>query len=239
MEDQNANAHADSTEVMEANPELFSALRAAILENPLAEGLNEADIAEICADSIRLNAFNDSAWLESRLREKHALMGLSPKGAKGAKGTSEQNQVHISSPKQPSSQEELDGIFERHQAWIASVLHPSKAINADRANLKGADLTAFNFDGADLRAANLEGAKLNGVSLKKSNLSAANLKYSDLSNADLTEANLRRANMTGSDIQGCVFTGAKLDRVEGLDPSALLEKAESPLNQPTENSQDL
>ena len=223
MDDRKANGQ-DSAEIMEQNPELFSALRAAILEHPLAEGLSETDVVDICADSIRLNAFNDSAWLASRLKEKQALMQLNPKPNKGS---GEQNQLQISVPIQPSTQEELDEIFDRHQAWIASVLHPSKDINADRANLKGADLTAFNFDGADLRAANLEGTNLSGVSLKKANLSAANLKNADLSSADLSEANLKRANLSGAKTQACDFTGAKLDRIEGLDISSITQKSEN------------
>jgi hypothetical protein len=221
MDDRKTNVQ-DNAEIMEQNPELFSALRAAILEHPVAEGLSETDVVDICADSIRLNAFNDSAWLESRLKEKKALMQLNPQPGKAS---GEQNQLQISAPIQPSTQDELDEIFEKHQAWIASVLHPSKAINADRANLKGADLTAFNFDGADLRAANLEGTNLSGVSLKKANLSAANLKNADLSNADLSEANLKRANLSGALTQDCDFTGAKLDRIEGLDVSSIAQKS--------------
>ena len=69
-----------------------------------------------------------------------------------------------------------------------------KAI-AEKANLRGADLSGANLSGADLSDASLLNADLSDA-----NLSGADLRYADLSDASLLGADLSDASLLGADL---------------------------------------
>ena len=77
------------------------------------------------------------------------------------------------------TEKELKEILGRHRKWL------SKEEGAERADLRGADLSYAN-----LCDANLSYADLSNVDLGYANLCYANLCYADLSNANLRGANL-------------------------------------------------
>ena len=74
-------------------------------------------------------------------------------------------------------QEELNGILERHKAWMDG------KFGGERADLHGADLRGAILNDSDLQGADLRGAILRGADLRQSDL-----RQSDLQGADLDYA---------------------------------------------------
>ena len=84
-------------------------------------------------------------------------------------------------------------------------------VEANKANLSGADLYRAELRRADLREADLRGANLRGV-----DLSGANLYRADLYGANLCDADLRGANLRGADLRDADLRGAKYGEEELL-----------------------
>jgi hypothetical protein len=78
------------------------------------------------------------------------------------------------------------------------------------ADLSGADLRGAYLSGADLRGADLSGADLSGADLSGADLRGAYLSGADLSGADLSGADLRGAYLSGADLRGAYLSGADL-----------------------------
>jgi len=92
---------------------------------------------------------------------------------------------------------------------------------AERADLRGADLSradlyGANLYGADLSRANLSGANLSRADLCGANLYGADLCGADLSGADLSRANLSGANLSGADLSRANLSGANLTETKNL-----------------------
>jgi hypothetical protein len=226
---------------LESHPQLISAMLGALQENPLAQGLDDQVLLTLCERAIKEQTINDTAWLDTQLQTLRTEHGLAAPVAPDstANGTAKTDpdkaqdkdstyqQVTVSEPVHPESQEQWDGILQKHQNWIQSVLHPKRHIEAGRANLTGADLRAFDLSGVDLRGAILKEANLQGCQLIKTNLATAQLQGANLDEANLEGANLRRANLLGcsfahtnltkADLRKCQFEDEALRQAEHLE----------------------
>lgn len=96
-------------------------------------------------------------------------------------------------------QEELNGIMNRHKAWLEG------KFCGERADLQGAILR-----GTDLRNSDLQGVILRGAILEDSNLQGAILRKIDLRHSDLRHSDLRGAILEDSDLQGAILRGTLL-----------------------------
>jgi hypothetical protein len=201
---------------MEVDPQMASALLAALADHPLTFDLSETQRHELVAFAMREQKFNDMPWLETQVvRIKAGIplgdersLGQSPPAGKP------QAEIPVSRPVLVHDREGLEGILEAHRDWIRAVLEPGKDLSPGRANLKGNDLRGYNLEGVDLRAANLEGCDLSGCSLIGANLAGANLSRSKLVGASLNQARLRRANLSGADLSGASLRGADLRQAQ-------------------------
>lgn len=225
---------------LELNPQLIAAMMAAIREQPLSVGLSEPQLLRICEQAMLENRLHDQQWLQQALQTAHYQNGAReehfhqaanihpPSGEAanaplsadqmphaphdGLRDHNKLNHIPVAEHQSPQTQQELDLILERHGAWIASVLHPSKDVEAGRANLKGVDLRSFDLAGCDLRGASLEGVNLEGANLSRANLSTAKLQGANLRHCNLSEAKLRRTDLTGADLEGAELDKADLSR---------------------------
>ena len=103
-----------------------------------------------------------------------------------------------------------------------------KAIEKQKSNLRGADLSDANYVlryakliNADLRDADLTGAQLWHTELYGADLRKANLSGARLDNVDLREADLTGANMKGTKIIECFVSKTKFN-VEDLIDAILI-----------------
>ena len=96
-----------------------------------------------------------------------------------------------------------------HAKWVNNEPDGVR-LQAQNANLRGADLSGADLSGADLSGANLRGADLSGANLRGADLSGANLRGANLSHADLIGANLRGANLIGANLLDANLIGANL-----------------------------
>jgi hypothetical protein len=83
-----------------------------------------------------------------------------------------------------------------------------KAVESNRANLRGANLREADLRGADLREADLREADLYGADLRGANLCGADLREADLREADLYGADLRGADLYGANLREANLRGA-------------------------------
>ena len=109
------------------------------------------------------------------------------------------------------TEQELKEILRKHKLW----LEDSEQQDAERADLRGANLRDANLCGANLRdanlcGANLRGANLCGANLRDANLCGANLRGANLCDANLRDANLRGANLCDANLCDANLCGANL-----------------------------
>jgi len=218
----------------DVNPQLLSAMLAAIEEYPEAAGLTREQVLSICEQAIRQETCHDKAWLLKRLASaksgEQLLPALDPGGEPTAdKARPSYREVVVSQASQPTSQEEWERILDLHGQWIETVLHPNKEVSFGRANLTEADLRDFDLSGVDLRGAILNGANLEGCCLRKANLATALLRNARLQGACLEAAKLRRADLSGALVEGADFRQADIRLIvqEGLDFSTALNVEDS------------
>jgi hypothetical protein len=119
---------------------------------------------------------------------------------------------------QAVSQGELDafrrGIAQGQRSWEGLTLPWD-------ADLRGAQLAAFDLSRASMRGAQLDGAVLSEAKLVEANLRKASLRGAvlvradlrgaDLRGADLRDANLTKADLCEADLVACDLRGATLD----------------------------
>ncbi len=227
---------------LELNPQLVAAMLAAIREQPKSVGLSDDQLLGICEQAVLENRLHDQNWLEGRLDAAHYQTGaheehfhaaqnihpgdrpppatdqaLSPDSMPhaphdGLRDHNKLGHIPVAEHQEPQSQQQLDEIIEKHGHWIASVLHPNKELEAGRADLRGADLRAFQLTGVDLRGASLQGVMLDGLDLSGCNLSTARLQGASLRGCILKDAKLRRADLSGADLQGAQLEDCDLSR---------------------------
>lgn len=99
------------------------------------------------------------------------------------------------------TQEEVDEMCKKHEAWLAS-----GGKEGERADFSHADL-----GGARLEGVNLEKANLNGAYLGKANLNDARLNAAFLNFANLNDASLERADLHFVRAMNATFDGASLE----------------------------
>lgn len=215
-----------SSGLLEDNPQLLSAMLAALSEYPEAEGLSQDQLIAICEQAVQEGTINNRDWLVSRLTAVQAAGSSDPATksdsspeAKAEKTRPTFKEIVLSQACQPASQEEFEEIVSRHEQWIEAVLHPNKEVSGGRANFTGADLRNFDLSGVDLRGAIMNEVNLEGCSLRKANLATALLRGANLQNACFEEARLRRADLSDSIVAGADFHKADLRRLidNGVD----------------------
>jgi hypothetical protein len=110
-------------------------------------------------------------------------------------------------------------MIEIKNRWTGAIICTGetlkKAVLANLADLRGADLNVADLRGADLRGADLNvadlrGADLRGADLRGADLRGANLRRADLLGADLNGADLRGADLLGADLNGADLRGAEI-----------------------------
>jgi uncharacterized protein YjbI with pentapeptide repeats len=104
------------------------------------------------------------------------------------------------------SEDELDGILERHARWLRS---------------GGSDGKCADFSDRDLKGNDLRGKLLQKAVLRRANLAGAEFDSADLRKADLSEAELSRTRLHGARLKGAVLRYADLSSVLGLLPGQL------------------
>ena len=92
-----------------------------------------------------------------------------------------------------------------------------KAVEGQKADLTGANLSSANLTRADLIDANLTRAYLTDANLTNADLTGANLTGANLTDANLSHAGLDDANLTGANLTGANLTGATLIGVDLTD----------------------
>ena len=103
------------------------------------------------------------------------------------------------------TQEELNSILRRHEAWLKG------KFGGERAELSGADLRHARLQVADLQRAGLQRAGLQQAILEDSDLQGAILRDADLRGADLRGADLRYSDLQGAGLRNSDLRGADLD----------------------------
>ena len=93
------------------------------------------------------------------------------------------------------------------------ILRTKKGERAERADLRGLDLSKAALAGAVLARADLEGANLAGANLQQAVLKSAILRGADLTGADLTGALLENADLEGAKLDRANLAGANLTRI--------------------------
>jgi uncharacterized protein YjbI with pentapeptide repeats len=93
------------------------------------------------------------------------------------------------------------------------ILRVKKGDKADRADLRGLDLSKAALAGASLARADLEGANLEGANLQRAVLKSAILRAADLTGADIGGAVLENADLEGAKLDRANLAGANLTRV--------------------------
>lgn len=160
---------------------------------------------------------------------------LAEEEAAGAEGTDEAPadkknrlpEIPIAELAVVTCREDLDRVLARHREWMDAVLDPKVEVAHGRANLRGADLRAYDLSGANLSGADLSGANLQGVELVGANLTVANLTNANLACANLRNARMLRAKIEGADLRGADLTNAHLVGVD-LTKAVLKSKDEAP-----------
>jgi uncharacterized protein YjbI with pentapeptide repeats len=93
------------------------------------------------------------------------------------------------------------------------ILRTKKGEKAERADLRGLDLSKAMLAGAALARADLEGANLEGANLQRAVLKSAILRGADLTGADFGGAVLENADLEGAKLDRANLAGANLTRV--------------------------
>ncbi len=102
------------------------------------------------------------------------------------------------------SQHDLDLVKNKESSVYSDRFEPEWE-NGVFADLKGANLIAFDLEDANLFGADLSGAELISAKLMNADLENANLTEANLSFANLTEADLKNTNLAGAKIGGARF----------------------------------
>lgn len=184
---------------------LYIMVLTALKENPKTLNLSEEQKCQIAELAIIQGKFNDELWLHDKIKMAEDDSPHIP-GSKILK-------IPVNGPASIESQNDLDEVLKGHQAWMDSVLHPSKPNAGGRANLSSCNLSGMNLEGVDLRGANLMGANLSEVKATGANLTTCNLEGANLKGAQLDAAKLRRCKLEGADLSGSRLTKADLRRV--------------------------
>lgn len=232
------------SELWEKNPVVAAAMLGALRENPQTRELSENQRVMLVERALRDQCRGDHAWLSvmvPRLQAGENILVDTPQTQTKKPAEKPHPEITVSQPTLVTSQEELDDILEMHRLWIKQVLEPGLDLGPGRANLKGADLRAFNLDGADLRAARLELCNLRGVSLIGANLAGANLSGANLEGAFLDRARLRRANLNGAnlcqarlfraDLRHIVWKGVQMEGADFTEAQGAPERPTAPAAQ--------
>ena len=107
--------------------------------------------------------------------------------------------------------EDLQNALAQHLRWLDAVAAEAESKRElHRANLSGANLTAYDLSGCRLSGANLSTANLSGCVMVGADLRAANLEGADLRGCNLVNANLRRARLARANLRGATLTGSDL-----------------------------
>ena len=101
-------------------------------------------------------------------------------------------------------QEELNGIMNRHKAWLEG------KFGGERAELGGADLHHARLQDADLQGAILRNSILEDSDLQGAILRKSDLRYSDLRQSDLQSAILEDSELQGADLRGALLQHSNL-----------------------------
>ena len=193
----------DSNETLDnIDPNLLSALLAAIEEHPVGKDLSKDDQLAICSLSIEKGTFGNASWLDQKaeeFRDKQNIIDTPQNSFK---------EVVIPEKTQIQCKEDLLQVLAQHSLWQESVLNPNKEIVGGRADLTGQTLSGYDLSGLDLRGANLQQAHIENTNLSGARLATSNLKGCTFSDVNLKDAILRRANLTSSTFRNCRIDGA-------------------------------